>query len=216
MMYAAKTTGAIRWRHRGIIFAASIFLLLLSFPHYSCCQETAAVVDDASTAADGTATEKTDGDNAAGGDVTDLGDVVGDAMPDLTEMVEDKLEKENIVEDAGAVSDVDGKTPLEGDGTAAATTTADTDPESTNAEEKTAESSDAAQPSTTESETQPKADEAAAQQPVVQAGPYIDLLGDLLLSLEMVDETHAQVHQHYTNEALGGKKVVGLYFSADW
>ncbi|KAL7555002.1 hypothetical protein ACHAWF_018579 [Thalassiosira exigua] len=32
----------------------------------------------------------------------------------------------------------------------------------------------------------------------------------------MVDETHAQVHQHLTNEALGGKKVVGLYFSADW
>ncbi|KAL7464527.1 hypothetical protein ACHAXS_004863 [Conticribra weissflogii] len=32
----------------------------------------------------------------------------------------------------------------------------------------------------------------------------------------MVDETHAQVHQHYTNEALSGKKVVGLYFSADW
>ncbi|KAL7448568.1 hypothetical protein ACHAWC_001449 [Mediolabrus comicus] len=32
----------------------------------------------------------------------------------------------------------------------------------------------------------------------------------------MVDETHAQVHQHYTNEILSGKKVVGLYFSADW
>ena len=28
------------------------------------------------------------------------------------------------------------------------------------------------------------------------------------------DETHAQVHQHFTNDALAGKKVVGLYFSA--
>ena len=53
-------------------------------------------------------------------------------------------------------------------------------------------------------------------QPPAQTGPFVDLFGDVLLSLEMVDETHAQVHQHYTNEALAGKKVVGLYFSADW
>ena len=53
-------------------------------------------------------------------------------------------------------------------------------------------------------------------QPPSQTGPFVDLFGDVLLSLEMVDETHAQVHQHYTNEALAGKKVVGLYFSADW
>lgn len=51
---------------------------------------------------------------------------------------------------------------------------------------------------------------------MVQSGPYIDLLGDVLLSLEMVSPTSAQVHQHHTNEALAGKKVVGLYFSADW
>ena len=51
---------------------------------------------------------------------------------------------------------------------------------------------------------------------VVQSGPFVDLLGDLLLSLEMIDETKAQVHQHHTNVALDGKKVVGLYFSADW
>lgn len=54
------------------------------------------------------------------------------------------------------------------------------------------------------------------QQPPPQSGPFIDIFGEVLLSLEMVDDTHAQVHQHFTNEALGGKKVVGLYFSADW
>ena len=52
--------------------------------------------------------------------------------------------------------------------------------------------------------------------PPVQAGPFIDLLGPTLLSLEMIDEQTAQFKQHYTNEALRGKKVVGLYFSADW
>lgn len=50
----------------------------------------------------------------------------------------------------------------------------------------------------------------------VQSGPFIDLFGDTLLSLEMIDETKAQLHVHYTNEALAGKSVIGLYFSADW
>lgn len=49
-----------------------------------------------------------------------------------------------------------------------------------------------------------------------QSGPFIDLFGETLLSLEMVDESHAQIHQHPTNEILAGKKVIGLYFSADW
>jgi hypothetical protein len=30
------------------------------------------------------------------------------------------------------------------------------------------------------------------------------------------EEQSAQVMEHYTNEALSGKKVIGLYFSADW
>jgi thiol-disulfide isomerase/thioredoxin len=32
----------------------------------------------------------------------------------------------------------------------------------------------------------------------------------------MVYETHAQLASHYTNDALRGKSVVVLYFSADW
>jgi hypothetical protein len=56
-------------------------------------------------------------------------------------------------------------------------------------------------------------DEAA---PPVQAGPLVDLLGPSLLSLRMIDETHAELAEHTTSDALQGKKVIGLYFSADW
>ena len=77
---------------------------------------------------------------------------------------------------------------------------------------------------TTEQELQQnegREEEEKNEQPVettvpVQNGPFIDLLGETLLSLEMMDERHAQLHSHYTNEALQGKKVIGLYFSADW
>lgn len=54
------------------------------------------------------------------------------------------------------------------------------------------------------------------QQDPVQAGPLIDLLGPKLQSLQMVDEQNAQIGEHYTNEALKGKTVIGIYFSADW
>mmetsp|Transcript_26462 Transcript_26462/g.57981 ORF Transcript_26462/g.57981 Transcript_26462/m.57981 type:complete len:252 (-) Transcript_26462:1910-2665(-) len=59
------------------------------------------------------------------------------------------------------------------------------------------------------------AKETEATEPV-QSGPLIDLLGTKLQSLKMVDDQSAQVVEHYTNEALAGKKVIGLYFSADW
>ena len=81
-----------------------------------------------------------------------------------------------------------------------------------NNEEATPESmaSETLQDSSSEQQQQ------SQQQPPPQSGPFIDIFGEVLLSLEMVDDTHAQVHQHFTNEALGGQKVVGLYFSADW
>lgn len=59
------------------------------------------------------------------------------------------------------------------------------------------------------------AQENVAAEPV-QSGPLIDLLGTKLQSLEILDEQSAQVKEHYTNEALAGKSVIGLYFSADW
>lgn len=57
--------------------------------------------------------------------------------------------------------------------------------------------------------------ENASAEPV-QSGPLIDLLGTKLHSLEILDQQSAQVKEHYTNEALSGKNVIGLYFSADW
>ena len=49
-----------------------------------------------------------------------------------------------------------------------------------------------------------------------QAGPLIDIFGTTLYSFELLDETKGQINAHLTNEALAGKKVIGLYFSADW
>mmetsp|Transcript_19563 Transcript_19563/g.41884 ORF Transcript_19563/g.41884 Transcript_19563/m.41884 type:complete len:358 (+) Transcript_19563:103-1176(+) len=193
-------------RHRGVLVAAA--LLLLCFPHHSCGQEAATLAADeampAAAAADGDP-DVVDGDAMRGGDVTDLGDVVGDAMADLTELAEDlDLDSENIAEGAGSADDVDDETAEEPAAPDAVPV----------ADEAESDASDAEEAAGKDSETQQEESEAAA--PVVQSGPYVDLLGDMLLSLEMVDEAHAQVHQHYTNEALSGKKVVGLYFSADW
>ena len=50
--------------------------------------------------------------------------------------------------------------------------------------------------------------------PPVQTGPLIDLFGPALLGLEMIDEQHAQLTANYTSDALRGKKVIGVYFSA--
>lgn len=50
----------------------------------------------------------------------------------------------------------------------------------------------------------------------VQSGPFIDLFGPTLLSLKVIDETHAQMMSNLTSDVLRGKSVVGVYFSADW
>lgn len=50
----------------------------------------------------------------------------------------------------------------------------------------------------------------------IPEGPFVDLLGPSLLSLNMVDGSHAQLEVQDTSEALRGKSVIGLYFSADW
>lgn len=134
-------------------------------------------------------------------DVTDLGDVVGDAMADITEGLEDV---EDL--DAAPVSAVESSDEEVLEAAAA---------DSTNTADETT-STAAAEEATTDEQTQQAEAEAEATPPPAQTGPFIDLFGEVLLSLEMVDETHAQVHQHYTNEVLSGKKVVGLYFSADW
>ena len=143
-------------------------------------------------------------------DVTDL-DVVGDAMADLTEdmlegdevvtTIEDATAEESCDDDAAAAANADATVDATTIATATEESKADDDQQSATSEQ--GEEQATTTPTTTEA-------------PPTQSGPFIDLFGDVLLSLEMVDETHAQVHQHYTNEILSGKKVVGLYFSADW
>jgi hypothetical protein len=71
------------------------------------------------------------------------------------------------------------------------------------------------EPASTDAVTE-EVSEDADQEAVVQSGPFVDLFGPNLLSLEMIDDTHAQLQPHLTNDVLEGKKVIGLYFSADW
>jgi len=176
---------------RRCVFVVSL-LLLTSFPRYSCGQETATIADEAAAATAATAA------------------TAGDAIAyDATESVIDLDDAAGGTAAAGddgtacVVADDDdvgggGETTPDGDAAAAATTTAEV-----------ADDDDG-------SGTAPESQGAGSSPVVVQSGPFVDLLGDLLLSLEMIDETKAQVHQHPTNVALDGKKVVGLYFSADW
>mmetsp|Transcript_10982 Transcript_10982/g.31257 ORF Transcript_10982/g.31257 Transcript_10982/m.31257 type:complete len:274 (-) Transcript_10982:1058-1879(-) len=69
-------------------------------------------------------------------------------------------------------------------------------------------------------DTRPQSSETNEEQVLaedpVQSGPLVDLLGEQLYTLKMVDETNAMIIANYTNEILAGKKVIGLYFSADW
>jgi nucleoredoxin len=81
------------------------------------------------------------------------------------------------------------------------------------AESETAEETT---PQNTKSETSSTEKVATEAKVPVQSGPLIDLFGPTLLKLEMLDETHARLQQNYTSDALRGKKVIGVYFSADW
>lgn len=89
---------------------------------------------------------------------------------------------------------------------------------STTTEEATIDLDEAAPEEAGEEKVKENVEETQAETaaPPVQSGPLVDLLGPSLFSLDMVDETHAQFVQHTTSDALRGKKVIGLYFSADW
>lgn len=148
-------------------------------------------------------------------DVTDL----DAAASDLNDLL-DALEVENVESSFGGIDEVDDKLDCDAADVNQAPAAAenalvdeqiDDNTMEPQAEEEEAAPSDNAEPNAT-SETEKVVEE--IQQPPAQTGPFVDIFGDVLLSLEMVDETHAQVHQHFTNEALAGKKVVGLYFSA--
>ena len=83
-------------------------------------------------------------------------------------------------------------------------------------EEQATQTTETTAEAETETTQQSQETASAAAEPVKQSGPFIDLFGGSLLSLEMIDESTAQFKEHLTNDALAGKKVVGVYFSADW
>ena len=171
---------------------AAVVLLALSNSFVSYAQETAAVETNVDQVADPPVVASAD---VMPDDATDVEDFVGDAAPpDQTDCP-------------------DGADPLLEDESGTDLDKAQDPTPATDSEATVADSSSGESDAKPEEETASATEEAAT---VAQSGPFIDLLGEQLLSLEMVDETSAQVHQHLTNEALAGKKVVGLYFSADW
>jgi len=88
--------------------------------------------------------------------------------------------------------------------------------EETDDEKKSTSSPDEEIKEEKEEEHEPEHEPEPEPEPV-QSGPLIDLLGTKLHSLEInADEQSARVKEHFTNEVLDGKKVIGLYFSADW
>jgi hypothetical protein len=193
--------------HRCILLLVIVFITIIFSPPAD-GQEILIVSDEAETAA------ATDNDATAlasdgMGDV----DMMEDAITQFTEnsdarstvIAKDVVDDDILIEDEATETTTDDDSEIH---TNAADSTTKTESTKDDAKEDDVGVIDDA--SDSKQESQPEVT------PVGQVGPYIDLLGDVLLSLEMVDETHAQVHQHYTNEALSGKKVVGLYFSADW
>lgn len=99
---------------------------------------------------------------------------------------------------------------------AAAAAAVDEEAVAPNSKSETAEQAGELSGEEVESVAEEETASVAEEDTPIQSGPFIDLLGDTLLSLEMIDEQRAQLNTVYTNEALAGKKVIGLYFSADW
>lgn len=213
-------TAAAFW-HRYILLLALVFITIFSL--YADGQEILPVGEEEAATAVAVDNEATVVASDGMGDVVDLDATMEDSITKLTENsdVDIIMTTEGVLYD-----DAEDDVRIEDEASNTATKTNDIDSENCNSADSsssasTTESIDDNVESvndvgSTDNATEPKQELQAEVTPVVQAGPFIDLLGDTLLSLEMVDEAHAQVHQHYTNEALSGKKVVGLYFSADW
>ncbi|KAL3808897.1 hypothetical protein ACHAXA_008011 [Cyclostephanos tholiformis] len=163
---------------RRCVFVVSL-LLLTSFVRCSSGQETATIVDEAAAA----------DVNAAGG----LSDAISndgatESVIDLDAGTTPAMDETacGMVDDV----DVDDKST---DGEAATTTPVDGDettPEFAAADDQS--SAEGVMPSESSNESESTQDSQVNDALVVQSGPFVDLLGDLLLSLEMIDETKAQ------------------------
>jgi hypothetical protein len=124
----------------------------------------------------------------------------------LCQEVATETETESIPEAATGEDSVHAADPDASTSTGTATATGETASESEQPVAAQAESE------STDSQGQESSETAEP----VQSGPFIDLFGPQLYSMEILDETTGQLNAHYTNEILANKKVIGIYFSADW
>uniref|UniRef100_A0A7R9ZRT0 Thioredoxin domain-containing protein n=1 Tax=Craspedostauros australis TaxID=1486917 RepID=A0A7R9ZRT0_9STRA len=135
-----------------------------------------------------------------------------------TQGEEELIEEDVVTSEEGETADDETVSDETGESEAAAEEEVATEAAAATDDGET--TSDATEEAATQQQESEAAADAAAdkkeKQLPVQAGPLVDLLGPSLLSLEMIDETTAQFKQHLTSDALAGKKVIGLYFSADW
>jgi len=146
---------------------------------------------------------------------------VGAVVAQESAVVEDETTEALLVsEEVEEVDDLDALLAEELPNDATTETVPNDVPADDSVVEETSEDAATEEEATTTEEQQQAEAEAEAEatpgQLPEQSGPFIDLLGAQLYSLEMIDETQAQLTPQLTNEALKGKKVVGLYFSADW
>ena len=143
--------------------------------------------------------------------------LVGAVVAQESAVVEDETTEALLVsEEVEEVDDLDALLAEELPNDATTETVPNDVPADDSVVEETSEDAATEEEATTTEEQQQAEAEATPDQLPEQSGPFIDLLGAQLYSLEMIDETQAQLTPQLTNEALKGKKVVGLYFSADW
>jgi hypothetical protein len=133
-------------------------------------------------------------------DTATVAAATGDASP--SEQFEDLID----LDDASSLT-ADTTTTATAQSTGAAR-------EEKSAEGKTADGEDELEADTKIEELDEPEQDATQESNIVQKGPFIDLLGPTLLSLVLTGENTARFEQNLTNDALSGKTVVGLYFSA--
>ena len=147
----------------------------------------------------------TDADADADADADDL----------ASEIVKETVEESKAAKEAAAAAteEEEEEEVVDLDEASDATTTTTT----TAADNTDAATSDAAPDTTaTAEDTAAAATKTKEESAPIQKGPLIDIFGPTLYSIKMIDESRAKIEAQNTNEALDGKKVIGLYFSADW
>mmetsp|Transcript_21898 Transcript_21898/g.27085 ORF Transcript_21898/g.27085 Transcript_21898/m.27085 type:complete len:358 (-) Transcript_21898:106-1179(-) len=187
-----------------VLTLASVFLLILTLNHLSHGDETVATADTTPSSDDSEAVSSSSPDEEPSSDNTEK---VGHPVPESG--VEDSGETTTAAKtDTESVEDTEAKEESTEEETI--------DEESPPVEEVDNGENESVSTEGDKDEEEKKENETMKEEEPVQSGPFVDLLGKTLLSLEMVDDKSARLVSHYTNDALKGKTVIGIYFSADW